>query len=103
MRHVLVDYARKKNASKRGGGRQRVTLADEHEAEGGLAVEILALDASLDRLKQADRRSFQIVELKFFGGCTNDEIAEHLGVSGMTVKRDWRTARAWLAVRLEEQ
>ncbi|MDJ0653619.1 MAG: ECF-type sigma factor [Xanthomonadales bacterium] len=102
MRHVLVDYARRKNASKRGGDLQRVTLADTDQPNGELAVDILVLDAALDRLQQADQRCFRVVELRFFGGCTNDEVADYLGVSVMTVKRDWRKARAFLYADMDE-
>lgn len=103
MRHVLVDYARRKNANKRGGDWQRVSLDEGQLVAAALSSQMLALDSSLDRLKQADQRCHEVVELKFFAGCSIGEIADHLGLSEMTVKRDWRKARAFLHVELEAE
>jgi RNA polymerase sigma factor (TIGR02999 family) len=94
MRQVLVDHARRQGARKRGGDRQRTTLAGV-----GLEVpldEILALDRALDRLERIDPRLREVVEYRFFAGLTSDEIAETLGVTRRTVQRDWSKARAWL-------
>ncbi len=96
MRHVLVDHARRHHAQKRGGGWERVSLDENRLGGDDLPEQVLALENSLGRLKRADPRSHDVVELKFFGGCSIDEIADHLGVSPMTVKRDWRKARAFL-------
>ena len=96
MRHVLVDYARRRSAHKRGGDWQRVSLDEGQLATAALPNQVLALDAALARLKEVDGRCHEVVELKFFAGCSIDEIAAHLGVSDMTVKRDWRKARAFL-------
>lgn len=96
MRHILVDYARRQNARKRGGDRQRVSLDDNQMATAALSNQVLALDSALDRLKDIDSRSHDVVVLKFFAGCSIEEIASHLDVSEMTVKRDWRKARAFL-------
>jgi RNA polymerase sigma factor (TIGR02999 family) len=93
MRQVLVDYARRRRAAKRGGGWHQTTLS------GGLAKhpldfeELLALDRALDQL---DPRQRQIVECRFFAGMEEEEIAVALGISARTVRRDWVKARAWL-------
>jgi RNA polymerase sigma factor (TIGR02999 family) len=96
MRHILVDYARSIQSQKRGGWQDKVTLSDAISIEGGRAKEMLALDEALDALAKIDVRKSRIVELKYFGGVTNNEIADVLDVSPETVKRDWRFARAWL-------
>lgn len=96
MRHILVDYARQKYARKRGGDWNRVPLDESRLAVDALPEQILALEEALARLEAVDERGHKIVELKFFGGCTIDEIAAHLGVSDMTVKRSWRKSRAFL-------
>ncbi len=96
MRHVLVDYARWKNASKRGGGRLQVTLQDDLIQTSNFSVDILALDEALERLAGLDARQARIVELHFFGGMGFEDIARLVGVSDRTVKGDWGMARAWL-------
>jgi RNA polymerase sigma-70 factor, ECF subfamily len=96
MRHILVDYARSKQSQKRGGWQEKVTLSDECAGSGNRAGEIVALDDALNTLARLDERKSRIVELKYFAGVTNDEIAEVLQVSAETVKRDWRFARTWL-------
>jgi RNA polymerase sigma factor (TIGR02999 family) len=102
MRRILIDYARARGADKRGGDRDRVTLsAVDGWSPVGQYDDILALDAALSKLERADPRAARVVELRFFGGLLEDEIAEVLGVSVITVKRDWKTARAWLMNRLQ--
>jgi RNA polymerase sigma-70 factor (ECF subfamily) len=96
MRSVLVDHARAREALKRGGDRARVTLAGNEEAVDGFAVDILALDEALQRLKTLDPRLHQLVELRFFGGLNHPEIARAMGTSLRSVEREWRLARAWL-------
>ncbi len=96
MRQILVEHARARDAQKRGGRRHQVTLDEGMAAEGPRDVELVALDEALDRLKLVDPGQAQIVELRFFGGLTNEEAAEALGVSPATVKRGWAVARAWL-------
>jgi RNA polymerase sigma factor (TIGR02999 family) len=96
MRRILVDYARTKKAQKRDGGRARVELDDALAVSNDRLEEIILIDAALDRLAQWDPRQSKIVELRFFGGLTENEVAEMLGVSARTVKRDWNVARAWL-------
>ena len=96
MRHILVDYARAKQTEKRGGAQQRVSLADEMAAGPDRASELLSLDDALKTLESLDQRKSQVVELKFYGGLTNEQISEVLQISTETVKRDWRFARNWL-------
>jgi RNA polymerase sigma factor (TIGR02999 family) len=103
MRQILVNHAREHRAAKRGGG-NKVPL--EEGAAGAVperGVDFVALDQALDKLAQLDPRQSRIVELRFFGGLTEDEIAEVLEVSAITVKRDWRTARAFLHRHLGAQ
>src|SRR6266508_2007322 len=103
MRQILIDYAKRKRAAKRGGRRQHVALheveAALHETEDRSAVRdevLVALDDSLRRLDQRDRRQTRIVECRVFGGMTIEDTAEALGVSPATVKRGWAMAQAWL-------
>ena len=102
MRRILIDYARAVVAEKRGGGRQRVSLAG---VDGWTPVsrneDILALDEALSKLATVDPRAARVVELRFFAGLQEDETAVALGVSEITVKRDWKAARAWLISRLQ--
>ena len=101
MRQVLVDLARHRQAAKRGGSWHAVTLSD---ADASLEVqidEILALDDALQRLDAVEERLRQIVELRFFGGVGEQEIAEMLGISERTVRRDWLRARLFLLNELE--
>jgi RNA polymerase sigma factor (TIGR02999 family) len=109
MRQILVNHAKHRGAAKRGGG-NKVALEEDAGTVQQRDVDLIALDAALDRLALLDPRQGRIVELRFFGGLTEDEIAEMLGVSAITVKRDWRIARAELhrvlgggaAARVEE-
>ena len=100
MRRVLVDYARRRSADKRGATFVRVDLAEGIPATGAYNLEFLALDQALDHLAVMDPGLAHIVELRFFGGLEVDETAELLGVSTATVKREWASARAWLWHRL---
>jgi RNA polymerase sigma factor (TIGR02999 family) len=93
MRRILIDYARQKAAAKRSGGQQRVDLQEAHVFSLEDPDFILALDQSLDRLRQQSERACRIVELRVFGGLSLDDIACTLGVSLRTVKRDWQVAR----------
>lgn len=101
MRHILVDYARSKQSQKRGGWQERVTLAD-NAAVFNQSREIVSLDEALNNLAALDTRKSRVVELKYFGGLTNEEIAEVLKLSPETVKRDWRFARNWLLRELAD-
>lgn len=101
MRRILIDHARARVASKRGGEQLRVSLTGvEGWNPGGQSEDLLALDEVLSKFEQADPRAARVVELRFFGGLTEDEVAEVVGVSTITVKRDWKVARAWLISRL---
>jgi len=99
MRRVLVDYARSRSRRKRFGG-FRVTLA-EVATPAAVDLDLLALDQALRRLEELDAQKVAIVELRFFGGLTLDEIAAELGLSPETVGRQWRRAKAWLYLALE--
>ena len=100
MRQVLVDHARRKRAAKRGGGATLVGFDDASVASGGSAVDALALDEALNALSTLDPRLCRVVELKFFAGLNIEETAEALGLSPVTIERDWATAKAWLYQRL---
>ncbi len=99
MRHVLVDHGRGVVAAKRGSG-QKNQLLDDQIVIPGINVELLALDEALTRLGTLDERLLQVVELRYFTGLGIAEVAELLDVSSRTVKRDWRSARAWLLAEL---
>jgi RNA polymerase sigma factor (TIGR02999 family) len=101
MRQVLVDFARRRQATKRGGDVQMVSLSEAGSAIEMELDEILELDAALDRLNALDERLRLIVELRFFGGLPEDEIARALGVSTRTVGRDWLKAKLFLLHELE--
>lgn len=96
MRRVLVDHARTRDAAKRGGGRARVALSTLDAAADNADADALALDDALTKLARFDARQARIVELRFFGSLTMDEIAELLGVSKRTIESEWAMARAWL-------
>jgi RNA polymerase sigma factor (TIGR02999 family) len=96
MRRILVDRARARRAVKRGGLDVRVTLDNELAAVSGPEVDLIALDAALDRLSALDPQQGRVVELRYFSGLSVTETAEVLGVSPRTVKRDWSVAKAWL-------
>lgn len=96
MRRILVDHARARRAAKRSGRRMQITLTEEVAAPDTREVDLLALDDALEQLAAADPRQARLVELRFFGGMTNEEVASVLGVSEATVYREWRLAKAWL-------
>ncbi len=102
MRRVLVDYARRRLAAKRGGGEVALSL-DSIELADGSGFEILALDEALRTLARVDQRKAQIIELRSFGGLTITETAEALGISHATVERDLKLAKAWLRRALSIQ
>lgn len=95
MRHVLVDHARRRN-QKRGGHLLRVSLVEAENVAEERSTDVIALDEALKSLAAFDPRKSQIVELKFFGGLSEEEIAEVMKLSLRTVQRDWNLARAWL-------
>jgi RNA polymerase sigma factor (TIGR02999 family) len=100
MRQILVERARRRQAAKRGGDPERITLDDhvlgQAPAHGEDHVDLVALDAALDRLAAEQPRQARIIELRYFGGLSVEECAEALDISPATVKRDWTVARAWL-------
>ncbi|MCC5785492.1 MAG: sigma-70 family RNA polymerase sigma factor [Phycisphaerales bacterium] len=102
FRHVLIDHARRKNAERRGGGRRRVLQIGDFQAPysgPGLAIEVADV---LIQFEKEDPRAARVVELRFFGGMSEEEIADVLGVSTRTVRNDWAFARASLAEKLGE-
>ena len=103
MREVLVDYARRQRAAKRGGTMQRVSLGNADAALDMQIDEILALDAALEQLDTVNERLRHIVELRFFGGLGEAEVAEILGVTTRTVERNWLKARLFLMRELDAQ
>src|SRR6185503_15527899 len=101
MRHILVDYARARKMGKRGGGAQQFSLDEVITLSPKRAADLVALDDALSMLAKLDQRQSQIVELRFFGGLTEEEISEILKVSTRTVRSDWRLARSWLLRELD--
>ena len=101
MRRVLVDAARRRNSQKRGGDRFRVTLDDHIDISNESETDLVALDEALTRLADLNPRHSRIVELRYFGGLTEEQVAETLSVSARTVRRDWSVARAWLYRELQ--
>ena len=100
MRQILVSYARGQQAQKRGGGALKVNLDDAALVSPGESKEIIELHEALEQLSALDSRKAQIVELKYFGGLSYDEIAEVLKISRITVRRDWEFAKVWLYTEL---
>ena len=100
MRHILVDEARRRGAARRGGGALRVTLIDSMVATAP-DIDVLALHESLAELEKLSTRRAKVVELRFFGGMSAAEAAEHLGIAVRTAEADWYVARAWLRRRLD--
>ncbi len=97
MRQILVDYARRRDREKRGGGISLVPLEEGQAVVQALSIDLLALDDALARLAADDKRKALVVELRYFGGLSNEEIAEALQISPNTVMRDWDFAKAWLS------
>jgi len=100
MRQILVSYARSQRSQKRGGGALKVELDEAALVSPEESHEILDLHEALERLATLDSRKAQVVELKYFGGLSYDEMAEVLNISSITVRRDWRFAKAWLYTEL---
>lgn len=96
MRRILVDHARSRQYAKRGGGNQRLTFDEALVVSAARGADLVALDEVLDKLTAIDSRKAKVVELRFFGGLTVEETAEALGVSAVTVMREWSMAKAWL-------
>jgi RNA polymerase sigma factor (TIGR02999 family) len=100
MRRIMVDHARRRHTLKRGGGAIRVTLDECAAVTQTRAAELLALDEALEKLAAADQRKARVVEMRYFGGLTMEEIADVLKIHINTVTRDWTAARAWLFAAL---
>jgi len=97
MRHILVDAARARATSKRGGGAKKISFEERYFASPGRDREIVALDDALQALAQKDARKARAVELRFFAGLSMEETAEVMDISLQTVRRDWNFSQAWLA------
>jgi RNA polymerase sigma-70 factor, ECF subfamily len=100
MREVLIDHARRRAAGRRGGGRRRVPMDAVVEYFEDQGLDVIEVHEALDRLAGLNERHAQVMTLRYYGGMTVPEVAEALGVSVVTVERDWRLARAWLATQL---
>jgi len=100
MRRILVDHARAHNADKRGGANCRIQVAELDIAQAPEFSDILEIHDLLDKLAAQDPRMAEVVEMRYFGGLSNGEVADALGVAERTVKRDWQVARAWLYAQL---
>ena len=96
MRRILVDHARSRSCAKRGGGERRVEIDEVADLTQQKAIEMIMLDDALTKLSALDQRKSKIVELRYFGGMSVEETAEVLGISPVTVMREWSTAKGWL-------
>lgn len=101
LRRILINYARDRNADKRGGKQVKLALTDVNGLTSPREQDLLELEEALIRLEQTDERAARLIELRFFGGLTEPEAADVLGVSVPTVKRDWAFGRAWLLRHLQ--
>lgn len=102
MRRILVDHARGRKRQKRGGGMRRITLGDDMKVSSRNDEDVLAIEEALTKLAELDPRQVEIIEMRFFGGMTVEEVAEVLSVSKRTVESDWTMARAWLRRELTD-
>lgn len=102
MRQVLINYAERQSAKKRGGGAAEVTLYDDDAVSEDAMDELLTLNGALRKLEQMSPRQGRVVECLFFAGLDIAETAEALDISPATVKRDWATARAWLYREMQD-
>ena len=100
MRHVLIDYARARQSEKRGGEYVKLSLDEAYHLSDEKQAEIIALDDALNQLAAMDEQKAKIVEMRYFAGMSNEEIAAALGIGTATVTRAWRTARAWLQTQI---
>ena len=102
MRQILVDHARRHEAAKRGGSVIKVPVEEAAASGAGQDINLVALDAALDKLAEIDAEQSRIVELRYFSGLTIEETAEVMGISAATVKREWQVAKAWLRREINE-
>ena len=104
LRNILVDHARRERAVKRGQGWRKITMSEVSElTDGDPEIDLVLLDEALERLERVDARQARIVELRFFGGLTGDEVSKVLGVSRRTITQEWGMARAWLRRELTKR
>ncbi len=103
IRYILVDHARARQAVKRGGGRKALPLQDSIAMSPQKEVDFLALDEAMNKLAEFDAQKARLVELRFFGGLTMDEVAETLGLSSRSLYREWEVTKAWLTRELGER
>jgi RNA polymerase sigma factor, TIGR02999 family len=103
MRRILVDHAKAKHREKRGGDAVKLSLDDVINLSRERAADLIALDDALDELTRVDERKSRVVELRYFGGFTIEEIAQILEVSPETVMRDWKLAKAWLYQQIRQE
>ena len=103
MRNLIIDHARRRKNQKRGGNVPKLSLDEARDHAIPVDARLSDLDEALDRLEKMDQRSARIVELRFFGGLTEQEVANLMGISVATVKRDWEFARSWLLAQLNSQ
>jgi RNA polymerase sigma-70 factor (ECF subfamily) len=103
MRRILVDHAKAKHREKRGGDAVKLSLDDVINLSRERAADLIALDDALDELTRVDERKSRVVELRYFGGFTVEEIAQILEVSPETVMRDWKLAKAWLYQQIRQE
>jgi RNA polymerase sigma factor (TIGR02999 family) len=103
MRHILIDHARRRHYIKHGGALQQVPIEEALLMADERASELLTLDEALEDLNRLDPRKTKVVELRYFGGLSLEETASALGISVMTVRRDWRAAKAWLYKRIMDE
>jgi RNA polymerase sigma-70 factor, ECF subfamily len=100
LRHIVVDYAREQHAQKRGGGQAKLSIDQVQQFGITLDNGVIELDQALERLEQQDQRVARVIELRYFGGLTEAEVATTLDISVATVKRDWEFGRTWLLKEL---
>lgn len=103
IRRILIDHARERQALKRGGPGTRVSIGEHDAPAPARDLDIIALDEALLELARLDEQQARIVELRYFGGCTVEEVAELLGIGKRSVDRQWQIAKAWLFDRLQER
>jgi len=101
MRHLLVDYARQRNAEKRGNGMAAITLQDDHQFTVDHTLAVLDLDAAIREIAAIDPRLESVIECRYFAGLDVDETAEVLGISSRSVERDWQRARGYIVTAME--
>jgi RNA polymerase sigma factor (TIGR02999 family) len=100
MRHILIDYARARISEKRGGELVKLSLDEACQLSDEKSAELIALDEALKMLAEMDEQKARIVEMRYFGGMSNEEIAAAMGIGTATVTRAWRTAKAWLQTQI---